>query len=102
VDAWKQWWSEVKSGKRTYRFIGSPIEYGPDGPATKEQMERATKHQRREDRTTGGHGSSPVASEESGSSVKKTNQSIYVLLAAVAALLGSFAWYSRKTRSGMS
>lgn len=32
VDAWKAWWDEVESGKRTYRFIGSPIEYGPGGP----------------------------------------------------------------------
>ncbi len=32
VEHWKDWWNEVKAGKRTYRFIGSAIEYGPDGP----------------------------------------------------------------------
>jgi hypothetical protein len=32
IDAWKDWWNEVKTGKRTYRFIGSDIDYGPDGP----------------------------------------------------------------------
>jgi hypothetical protein len=36
-DAWKGWWQEVKSGKRTYQFKGSAIEYSSDGPLTKEQ-----------------------------------------------------------------
>jgi len=40
VDAWKDWWNEVKSGKRTYRFKGSPIEYGPDGPVTPKEVSR--------------------------------------------------------------
>jgi hypothetical protein len=38
VDAWKNWWNEVKDGKRTYRFIGSDIEYGPDGPISKDKI----------------------------------------------------------------
>jgi hypothetical protein len=38
VDAWKAWWNEVKAGKRTYRFIGSSVEYGPDGPIEKDKV----------------------------------------------------------------
>jgi hypothetical protein len=48
IDAWKDWWNEVKDGKRTYRFIGSPIEYGPDGPASKEQLQRIERNRQRE------------------------------------------------------
>jgi hypothetical protein len=44
IDAWKNWWNEVKTGKRTYRFIGSDIEYGPDGPIAAVQ---AQKHEKR-------------------------------------------------------
>lgn len=40
VDKWKEWWEEVKAGKRTYRFKGSPIEYGPDGPVSAKELER--------------------------------------------------------------
>jgi len=40
VDAWKDWWNEVKAGKRTYRFKGSPIEYGPDGPVAAQTVTR--------------------------------------------------------------
>jgi hypothetical protein len=48
IDAWKDWWNEVKEGKRTYRFIGSSIEYGPDGPASKEQLQRIERNRQRE------------------------------------------------------
>ena len=48
IDAWKDWWNEVKDGKRTYRFIGSNIEYGPDGPATKEQLQRIERNRQRD------------------------------------------------------
>ena len=40
VDAWSDWWNEVKAGKRTYRFKGSPIEYGPDGPVAAQSVTR--------------------------------------------------------------
>jgi len=48
IDAWKDWWNEVKEGKHTYRFIGSNIDYGPDGPATKEQLQRIERNRQRE------------------------------------------------------
>jgi hypothetical protein len=40
LDAWKAWWSNVKEGKRTYRFIGSNVEYGPDGPVSTVKQRR--------------------------------------------------------------
>ncbi len=102
ADAWKQWWSEIKSGKRTYRFKGSPIDYGPEGPATKEQLERITKNQRRDDRADRGHGSPPADSKDAGPQEQRISSPTYLLIAAVTALLGSATWYLRKTRSDMS
>ncbi len=102
ADAWKQWWSEVKSGKRTYRFKGSNIDYGPDGPATKEQLERIAKNQRRDDRTAATRGSAPVDSDERGLSVPAKASTAYLVIGAVATLLALFAWYFRKTKSGAS
>lgn len=57
VDAWKGWWQEVKSGKRTYRFKGSAIEYGADDPATKEQLEKTTKDRKQAEKGRKGTGS---------------------------------------------
>ncbi len=37
LNAWKAWWNEIKAGKRTYRFIGSNIDYGPDGPVARDK-----------------------------------------------------------------
>lgn len=48
VDAWKDWWNEIKEGRRTYRFIGSSIEYGPDGPASKEVIQRVERDRKRD------------------------------------------------------
>ncbi len=54
VDAWKDWWNEVEAGKRTYRFIGSSIEYGPDGPASAEALKRIALADKRDAQRAGG------------------------------------------------
>ena len=41
IDAWKAWWNEVKDGRRTFRFIGSSIEYGADGPVSKNKAQQS-------------------------------------------------------------
>jgi hypothetical protein len=33
IDTWREWWREVKEGKRTYRFQGSPVVHHYEGPA---------------------------------------------------------------------
>ena len=33
VPKWQQWFDEVKAGKRTFRFVGSDVDYTLDGPA---------------------------------------------------------------------
>ncbi len=48
VDAWLGWWNEIAAGRRTYRFAGSEVEYGPDGPATAEAVRRNALNRRRD------------------------------------------------------
>ena len=54
TDAWKKWWNDINEGRRTYRFVGSPIEYGPDGPASHEAIERSRKNRKRDEERTEG------------------------------------------------
>ncbi len=68
VDAWKDWWNEVKEGRRTYRFMGSSIEYGSDGPASKELIQLVKCDRKRDDERAAGHrksSTSPVFSTAS-------------------------------------
>jgi len=48
VDAWKAWWNEVKDGKRTYRFIGSSTEYGPDDPVAGNNSQKSGSDRKRD------------------------------------------------------
>jgi hypothetical protein len=40
VPKWQKWFDEVKAGKRTFRFVGSNVEYTLDGPADARTLER--------------------------------------------------------------
>ncbi len=72
VDKWKDWWEEVKTGKRTYRFVGSPVEYGPDGPVPAKELQR---RERQREATSGNSIASKQADAEKpieGSKIKLT------------------------------
>lgn len=98
VDAWKDWWNEIKSGKRTYRFIGSPIEYGPDGPANKEVIQRAQLNMKRnEERATGHRRSTSVVNSKYLIAQVSKPLSIAGFLAGCA-LVAASVWYFLKCR----
>jgi hypothetical protein len=101
VDVWKQWWNEIKAGKRTYRFIGSPIEYGPDGPATPEQIEKARSTRERDEKRAAGHtrrtGSEEIS--EKADETKKPSSLLFTLIAATLALLVSIVWYFQRAKA---
>ncbi|MEO5715218.1 MAG: hypothetical protein ABIT37_17195 [Luteolibacter sp.] len=40
VQKWQKWFDEVKAGKRTFRFVGSDVDYTLDGPADARTLER--------------------------------------------------------------
>lgn len=90
VDAWKDWWNEVKDGKRTYRFKGSAIEYGPDGPATKEQMDKLAKDRMRAQENRKGR----VATSDGKGSTSKTP--LIALIFAAGAVIAALLWHFRR------
>ena len=101
VDAWKNWWNQVKDGKRTYRFIGSPIEYGPDGPASVEVIHRAQRNMKRDEERVAGHKKSFFVGEPASviAQIRKPSSIIAIFIAF--ALIAGAAWYfliCRKTR----
>lgn len=97
-DAWQNWWSQIRDGKRTYRFIGSKIEYGPDGPASKEVIQRVERDRKRDEEREAGHKKSAV-SPETGSAAATVIKplSIAGILAACALCAGA-VWYYLKGR----
>ena len=101
VDVWKQWWQEIKSGKRTYRFKGSDIEYGPDGSATPEQIDKARQTQERDEKRAAGldRRMSVEAVGEKEAETMKPSSLLTMLIAATAAVLVSIVWYLRRKRS---
>ncbi len=98
VDAWKSWWNEIKDGKRTYRFIGSNIQYGSDGPASKEVIERAERHQRRDNERAMGHKKSSARSGLETAITQIQNPSSIAWLVAAIGLIGVVVWYFLKGR----
>ena len=99
VDAWKDWWNEVKDGKRTYRFIGSSTEYGPDGPASKEVIERAGMYRKRdEERTTGKRTVNPVSESVAVIPQRSKPSSIAGIIVACTLVAGAIWYFLRGKR----
>jgi hypothetical protein len=93
VDAWKNWWNQVKDGNRTYRFIGSPIEYGPDGPASVEIIQRAQRSMKRDEERAAGHKKSFSVGEPS-SVIAQIHKPLSIIgIFAVCALVTGFVWF---------
>ena len=98
IDAWKDWWNEVKAGKRTYRFIGSDIEYGPDGPANKQAIQRNDLNRKREDERATGHNQATPNSEVSHKdNLTNPSSSIAGIIAACLLVAGAI-WYLLRAR----
>jgi len=95
VDAWKQWWDEIKSGKRTYRFVGSPVEYGPDGPVSAKDLSRR-EHDRQSNPRAGNVGTQEVASTPESLGIGSKVAAVVAL-----ALLAAGGWFAFGRRKGV-
>ena len=87
IDAWKNWWNDVKDGRRTYRFIGSGVEYGPEGPVSAKKG-----HQSRADK----HGNSALSPQEDHS---RTAMIIVGVLAACSLCVATVWYYLRSAKN---
>ncbi len=100
VDAWKDWWNEVKEGRRTYRFIGSNVQYGPDGPASKEVIQRVERDRKRVDERALRQKRSLSSSKSTTGITQISQPTSIVWLVAAIGLCAAAVWYflrSRKT-----
>lgn len=95
VFPWRQWFEEIKSGKRTFRFEGDPTEYDLNGPAPKQKLERiALDHKRDAERATGSR--RPGSPDGAGVSPNTTEVPMPTSIAALIAsclLLAGAVWY---------
>lgn len=101
VKPWRQWYEEIKSGKRTFRFEGDPTEYDLNGPAPKEKLERIALNRRMESDRAARHGRNPAIGAERKApetSEPASRKSLVpaMILAALAALAA--VWYFAKGR----
>ena len=102
IDAWKDWWHEVKAGQRTYRFTGSPTEYGPDGPVTAEKLQAIERDRKRDDARAAGHdgpavgGAAPATGAEHDGKPSRTPAVLIAAVLSIAAVL----WYFLRMRKG--
>lgn len=104
IDAWKDWWNEVAAGKRTYRFTGSSIEYGPDGPVSAEKLQSIERDRRRDEERAAGHRPTPSAAASAATTTSPataiTHQTSFLagIVAAVAGIVAAL-WYFLRVRS---
>ena len=63
VTKWQKWFDEVKAGKRTFRFVGSDVDYTLDGPADAKKLERI-RNQDLSEKHSGGRREPAMASEK--------------------------------------
>ena len=101
VDKWKDWWEEIRSGKRTYRFIGSPIEYGPDGPASSELIQRAQRNMKRDEERSAGHKKATAITEPASLISQISKPSTIAGILAACALVAAAGWYFLRGRKAV-
>ncbi len=101
IDAWRLWYEQVKSGKRTFRFEGDPREYNLDGPT------KTAVSQVQGPRVPAGPGISPAPKEAAGVVVAQarvddpSQERRWPLWAALGVLAVGVAVYVRRKGKGL-
>ena len=95
---WRQWYEEIKAGKRTFRFEGDPTEYDLNGPASKELIQRVERDRKRDDERAAGHRKSATAPESENAMTQDSKPSSIAWLVAAIGLCGAAVWYFLKGR----
>lgn len=55
LEGWRQWYTQIKEGKRTFRFEGDPTEYDLNGPAAGQKIDRIARDRKRDKERAAGH-----------------------------------------------
>lgn len=96
---WKQWYQEIKDGKRTFRFEGDPTEYDLDGPAPSKKLERIALANRRDaEREAGRHDATIEEAIDPAVSQEHAGAGRSALLISAAVVLVALGWYGFSRR----
>ena len=95
TEPWRQWYREIKEGKRTFRFEGDATEYDLNGPAPSQKIERIARDTKRErERAAGRLETSPGRIGTTDSAAENESSApLFPLLAAGMLVLGTLVWY---------
>jgi hypothetical protein len=104
---WRQWYEEIQSGKRTFRFEGDPTEYDLNGPAPNEKLERIARDRKRDAERLAGRGDTTGSSTEGSETPQSIPESDVknVTIASVVAgliLFSSLVWYFARKKARWS
>lgn len=95
VPRWEKWFDEVKAGKRTFRFVGSDVDYTLDGPANAATLKRIKERNSSTQRPN--ITKKPVTPSNDPTHTNQKGPVFHVgLLAAILVCLASFIYYFRR------
>ena len=93
LPAWRLWYEQIRSGKRTFSFEGDTTEYDLNGPAPKEKLIRIEQGRKRDEKRAAGLHKSPAV-QDTGAVLTQIGKPSAI--AGVLAALGVFVaavWY---------
>lgn len=93
MESWRQWYAEVKSGRRTFRFIGDPVDYTLRGPSMRGAVEPGPRDRKRSAETPPGDKTANLPSPPA-------KPRFLAYLIGVAFVLGGYLFYRRGKRNG--
>lgn len=93
VGKWRRWFDEVRAGTRTFRFVGSDVNYTLDGPADARTLERINRTRKQE--KTEAVRERAAAQGSSGKAVHDSSKpgNSVAIIASLVLVLGSLVWY---------
>ena len=99
--SWRQWYEDIKSGRRTFRFEGDSTEYDLNGPAPKEKLERIARDRKRDSEHEAGQKKTADSSavETLTTPFASSSSMSVAIFITCTVLLVSLVWYFLKARS---
>ncbi|MBC8127869.1 MAG: hypothetical protein H8M99_12080 [Gloeobacteraceae cyanobacterium ES-bin-144] len=95
ITKWQKWFDEVQAGKRTFRFVGSDVEYTLDGPADTKTLERIRNKDSSGQRSSGRR--EPADTTKVPNETNKRDPFFYgVILAAAMLCVASIAFFLKR------
>ena len=91
LEAWRVWYQQVKDGRRTFRFIGDPVDYDLRGPSKRGAVEPLVRNDKR-----ASNGVKILKAEGAETTVSQRFK-IFYAIAAFATLVGAFFTFRKKT-----